>query len=136
METARQIRARNTEYGRQTSLQYRGSVTPYSLVHTSAARSTPLVLLGCLRLYQVLQKSLLCTRHSRDISVGIPTGYGLDGRSSILGRICLVSTASRPTRAPIRRLRRVLQQEAGRPGSEADHSPISNSEVKYDGDIP
>jgi hypothetical protein len=73
---------------------------------------------------------------SRDISVGIVTGYGLDGRGSIPGRgkIFLFSIASRPvlrpTQPPIKWVPGAISLGVKRPGCEADHSPISLVEVE------
>jgi hypothetical protein len=78
---------------------------------------------------------------SRDSSVGITTGYGLDGRGSIPGRVkmflfYIVSRpALRPTLSPIQWIPPVLSPGVKRPGREADHSPQSSSEVKNGGAI-
>jgi hypothetical protein len=72
-----------------------------------------------------------------DSSVGITTGYGLDGRGSNPGRgkIFVFSKASRPalgtTQPPIQWVPGVK-----RPGREADRSAPSSAEIKNDGAIP
>jgi hypothetical protein len=76
---------------------------------------------------------------SRDSSVGIALGYGLD--DGVLGfdsrrglGIFLFTTASRTalgtTQAPIQWVTRALSLGVKRPGCEADHSPPSSAEVK------
>jgi hypothetical protein len=78
---------------------------------------------------------------SWDSSVGIGTGYGLDGRGSTPGRdnIFLFFTASRralrPTQPPIQRAPGVLSSRIKRPGCEAGHLPPSSAEVKNGGAI-
>jgi hypothetical protein len=76
---------------------------------------------------------------SRDSSVGIATGYGLDdqeGRSSSPVRVknFLFSTSSRPalrsTQPPIHRVPEALFPGVKRPGREADHSLPASAEVK------
>jgi hypothetical protein len=73
---------------------------------------------------------------SRDSSVAIETGCGLDGRDSNLGRgkIFLFSTTPRPALRPTQPLIQwvpgALSPEVKRPGRKADHSPPSNAEVK------
>jgi hypothetical protein len=68
---------------------------------------------------------------SRDSSVDIPTGYGLDGRGSIPGRgkrfFC---TPQGPDRSYIQWVPGALSPGVRRPGREADHSLPSNAEVK------
>jgi hypothetical protein len=63
---------------------------------------------------------------SQDSSVGIATGYGLDGRGL---EIFLFDTMSRPalrpTQPPIQWVLGALS-----PGREADHSPPYNAKVK------
>jgi hypothetical protein len=77
---------------------------------------------------------------SRDSSVGIALGYGLDDRDSRvrfpaggLG-IFYFTTASRPalvpTQPPIQWVPGALSLEVKRPMREADHSPPSSAEVK------
>jgi hypothetical protein len=76
---------------------------------------------------------------SRDSSVGIALGYGMDDRGSRydyrwgLG-IFLFTTASRtalePTQPPIRWMPGALSLGVKWPGREADHSPPSSAEVK------
>jgi hypothetical protein len=86
---------------------------------------------------QILAK--LLNFRSRDGSVGIATGYGLDdrgGRSSSPGRVknFLFSTSSRPalgsTQPPIQWVPGALSPKVKRPGREANHSPPLNAEVK------
>jgi hypothetical protein len=71
---------------------------------------------------------------SRDSSVSIAMGYGLNGRSSIL-----YSTESRPalgpTQPPNQWVPAPLSPGVKRPGREADHSPPS-SDVKNGGALP
>jgi hypothetical protein len=77
---------------------------------------------------------------SRDNSVGIALGYGLDDwgsrvRFPALGLgIFLFTTASRtalgPTQPPIQWVPGALPLGVKRLGREADHSPPSNAEVK------
>jgi hypothetical protein len=71
---------------------------------------------------------------SRDSAVGIATGYGLDGlrvrvRILVKVRFFFLSTSLRrvlgPTHPP-----GALFPNVRRPGSEADHSPTNNAEVK------
>jgi hypothetical protein len=77
-----------------------------------------------------------------DSSVGIATGYGLDGPASIPGRgkIFLFSTTCRPalgpTQPPIQWAPGTLYPRIKRPGRKADHSPPSSAEVKNGGAIP
>jgi hypothetical protein len=75
-------------------------------------------------------------------SVGIATGYGLDGKGSIHGRgkifffFSIASTRALETHpAPIQRVPWALFPRLERHGREADHSPPS-SKVKNDGAIP
>jgi hypothetical protein len=88
----------------------------------------------CLCYLDPLKISTCRSNRSRDIAVGIPTSYGLDGRggrSSSPGGIknFLFSTSSRPglgsTQPPIQWARGVNP-----PGREADHSPPANAEDK------
>jgi hypothetical protein len=76
---------------------------------------------------------------SRDSSVGIALGYGLDDRGSRVDSrrglgIFLFTTASRtalgPTQSPIQWVLGALSLGVKRLGSEADHSPPSSAEVK------
>jgi hypothetical protein len=74
--------------------------------------------------------------YSRDSSVGIATGCGLDGRGSIAGRgkIFLFSSPDRlwgPTRHSTQWVPRIK-----RPGRDANHSPPSSAEDKNCGAIP
>jgi hypothetical protein len=79
-----------------------------------------------------------CSFRSRGSSVGVATGYGLDGVLGFDSRrglgIFLFSTASRPalgpTQPPIRWVLRALSPGVKQPGCEADHSPPSSAEVK------
>jgi hypothetical protein len=79
---------------------------------------------------------------SRDSSVSITTGYGLDGRRSILGKgeIFLFSTASRAAQGsaqpPIQWVSGAVSPGVKRPGREADNSPPSSADVKNCGAIP
>jgi hypothetical protein len=79
---------------------------------------------------------------SRDSSVGIATGLGLDDRGSIpsRGKIFLISTASRPalgpTQSPIQWILGAISLGEKRPGSEADYSFPSSVEDKNGGAIP
>jgi hypothetical protein len=81
-------------------------------------------------------------RYVKTCSVGIATGYGLDGRGSIPGRdkIFLFSRESRsalwPTRLPIQWVRGAVSPGVKRQGREADHLPPSSAEVKKGGAIP
>jgi hypothetical protein len=76
---------------------------------------------------------------SRDRSVGIALGYGLDYRSSRFrfpagaGNFSLhhgVQTALGPTQPLIQWVRGALSLGVKRPGREADHSPPSSAEFK------
>jgi hypothetical protein len=73
---------------------------------------------------------------SRDSSVGIATGYGLDGWSSspVGDKIFLLSTSSRTAMGPTQPIIQWAQEGsfAGvkRPERGADHSPPSSAEVK------
>jgi hypothetical protein len=71
----------------------------------------------------------LGSRDRRDSSVGIATGYWLDGWRSIPGRgtIFLFPTESRPalgpTQPPIQCVQEAASSGVKQPGREADHSP-------------
>jgi hypothetical protein len=85
-----------------------------------------------LRNKKILNNPLVCIKvRSRDSSVGIATGYGLDGRDLIpgKGKIFLLSTPSRPALEPTQLLIQwvtgALSSEVKQPGGEADHSPPS-----------
>jgi hypothetical protein len=76
---------------------------------------------------------------SRDSSVGIALGYGLDDRGSRVRfprglEIFLFTTTSRtalgPTQPPIQWVPGALSLGVKQPGREADHSPPSSTEVK------
>jgi hypothetical protein len=77
---------------------------------------------------------------SRDSSVGVTLGYGLDDRGSRVrfpagaGNFSFFTTASRTalglTQPPIQWVLGALSLGAKRPGREADHSPPSSAEVK------
>jgi hypothetical protein len=70
---------------------------------------------------------------SRGSSVGVVTGYGLDGRG--VGVRVLLSTLCRPVLGPTQPH---IQWIPGvkRPGCEADHSPPTTAEVRNGGAIP
>jgi hypothetical protein len=74
---------------------------------------------------------------SRDSSVGIALGYGLDGvlgfdsRGGLGSFLITVSrTALGPTQLPMQWVPGALSLGVKRPGREADHSPPSSAEVK------
>jgi hypothetical protein len=79
-------------------------------------------------------------RKSRDSSVGIALGYGLDDRGSRVRfpagavNFSLPTTASRtdpgPTQPPIQWVTGALSLGVKRPGRESDHSSPSSAEVK------
>jgi hypothetical protein len=81
-------------------------------------------------------------QNSRNISVDIATGYGLQGRGSIPGtaRSFFYSTASRPTlgptQPPLQWVQGNLSPGVNRLGRETDHSPPSSAEVNNGGTIP
>jgi hypothetical protein len=83
----------------------------------------------------------VCEEVNQDSSVGIATGYGVDGWGSIPGRgklfqISISSIASlKPTQSPIQWVSGALSPEVKRPGSKSDHSPPSSAEVKNGGAI-
>jgi hypothetical protein len=71
---------------------------------------------------------------SRDSSVGIATGYGLEGREvgvrvPVRSRI-FFSPAIGPTQPPIQWVSEAVSSGIKRPGREADHSPPTSAEVK------
>jgi hypothetical protein len=77
---------------------------------------------------------------NRDSSVGIATGYRLDGRSSIPGRDKIFSSPQRPDRLwgpPSLLFNGYRGSFPGvkQPGPEADHSPPSSTEVKNCGAV-
>jgi hypothetical protein len=78
---------------------------------------------------------------SRDSSVGIATGYGLDGWCSIPGGGMrfffspLSIPALGPTQSPIQWVPGALSLHVKQPGREADNSPPSSAEVKNGGAI-
>jgi hypothetical protein len=87
----------------------------------------------------IFMKHTRSLSRSRDISVGIATGYGLDdrgGRSSSLGRVknFLFSTSLRPalgsSQPPIKWVPRALSPGVKRQGCQTDHSPPTSAEVK------
>jgi hypothetical protein len=87
--------------------------------------------------------TLLCRLHRNwDSSVGILTGYGLDGVGSIPGRgkNFLFFTACRPTlgpsQPPIQWVLGALSPGVKWQGREADHLPPSSVKVKKGGAIP
>jgi hypothetical protein len=73
---------------------------------------------------------------SRASSVGIATGFGLDGRGSTPGRckVFLFSIVSRPavgpTKPPSQWVPVALSPRIKRQGLKADHPPPSSGEVK------
>jgi hypothetical protein len=76
---------------------------------------------------------------SRDSSVGIALGYGMDDRGfrvrfpAEAGNFSLhhrVQNGSGPTQSPIQWVPGALSLGVKRPGREADHSPPSTTEVK------
>jgi hypothetical protein len=67
---------------------------------------------------------------NRDSSVGIATGYRLDGRG--VG----VRVPVGPTQPPIQWVLGALSPGVKRPVCVADHSPPSDAEVKNDGSMP
>jgi hypothetical protein len=78
----------------------------------------------------------LTEKKSRDSSVGIETGYGLDGggirvrvpvRSRIFSKSRLALGSTQP---PIQWVPGSLSPGVKRPGREADHSPPASAEVK------
>jgi hypothetical protein len=74
----------------------------------------------------------------RDISVGIATGYGLDGPGSIPVRvkILLSSTESTPAVEPIKWVAEALFLGGNAAGREAGHSPPTSAEIKSGRVIP
>jgi hypothetical protein len=80
-------------------------------------------------------------QRSWDRSVGIATGYGMDGPSSISGEQgLLLSIDSKPTlgyiQPPMLRVAGVPSLRLKRQRREADHSNLSSAEVKKGGVIP
>jgi hypothetical protein len=77
-----------------------------------------------------------------DSSVGIATGYRLNGRGSVPGRtkdvslLHSVQTRSGAHQASYPVSTGALSPEEERPGREVDHSPPSSVEIKNDGAIP
>jgi hypothetical protein len=71
-------------------------------------------------------------------SVGIATGYRLDGRTSIPGRdkIFIFSIASRLALGPTQLVPGTVSSGVKQPRSEAVHSTPSSAEVKNAGAIP
>jgi hypothetical protein len=67
-------------------------------------------------------------KESRNSSVGIVLGYGLDDRGSLF--ITASRTALEPTQPPIQWVPGGSFSGVKGPGHEADHSPPSNAEVK------
>jgi hypothetical protein len=112
-----------------------GESSPHS--HTLALVSI-LILSShlCLGLPNHSLQLIYCMHFHIHSAVGIATGYGLDGRGSILGRdkTCLFSTASRIALGPSSLLpngyRGALSPGVKRPGREADNSPPTSAEVK------
>jgi hypothetical protein len=102
------------------------SLVPCSMVQESPPWETQIHVLSCRywlesqRNHNVLHRRRIVK--SRDGSVGIATGYVLDGRGLIFGRSNILSTARRPALGP------VVQWTVGalflgmkRSGREADH---------------
>jgi hypothetical protein len=77
---------------------------------------------------------------SQDSSVGMATGYWLDGQVQFLVGLEFllhsVQIGSRPTQIPIQWEQGTLFSGVKRPGSEADHSSPSSAEVKNGSAIP
>jgi hypothetical protein len=80
---------------------------------------------------------------SRGSSVGIATGYGMDGLCSIPGSARFLSSPERPDQPwgppsllPIQWVPGALSPGVKRKGREAGHSPPSSAEVKNGGAIP
>jgi hypothetical protein len=75
---------------------------------------------------------------SQDISVGVATGYGLEGWGSIpiRGKFFSSPPALRPTVPVIQLSPWGLSSEIKRPGHESDHSPPSSAKFKNAGAIP
>jgi hypothetical protein len=84
----------------------------------------------------------VCSVQSRDISVSIAVGYGLDGQGSIPGRgkILLLSITSRlglgSTQSPIQWVPGAVTLGVKRQEREVDHSLPSCVQVKNGGAIP
>jgi hypothetical protein len=83
-------------------------------------------------------KAVVENMASRDSSVGVATGYGLDGRGvgggvTGGGNKFLFSTSSRPVLGntqPIQWVPWAFPPGVRRPGHEADHSPPASAQVK------
>jgi hypothetical protein len=76
---------------------------------------------------------------SRDSSVAIVTGYGLDSPGSIPGSARFFSSPQRlwgPPSLLFNEYRGALSSGLKRPGREADRSPPSSAKVKNGGAIP
>jgi hypothetical protein len=79
---------------------------------------------------------------TRESSVGVATGYGLEGRSSIPGSLrdffllhrVQTGSGAHPTFHPMGT--RSFFPGVKRQGREANHSPPSNTEVKNGGAVP
>jgi hypothetical protein len=79
------------------------------------------------------------TDQSRDISVGIATGYGLDRRGSITDRekrFFLFFTVSALALRPTQSRNQWVPLSSFPGGNAADHSSSSSTEVKNGGAIP
>jgi hypothetical protein len=74
---------------------------------------------------------------SRDSSVGVVTGYGLDGTGSIPGvaKICSSPTLW-STQPPVHWVAGALSPGVKRLGHVGDHSPASSAELSNGGSIP
>jgi hypothetical protein len=81
---------------------------------------------------------------NRDSSVGITTGYGLDGGGGVDFRQgqdnFFFSIASRtalwPNQPPVQKVLGAASTGVKRQGREADHSPPSSAEIKTEGISP
>jgi hypothetical protein len=102
--------------------------------HLNCANKYAVSLNICKYILRIIFKS-----ESQDRSVGIATGYGLDGRCSIFGR-CKFFIASRPalgpTQPPTQRVLESLSVEVKRPEHEVDHSHPPSAEVNNVGAKP
>jgi hypothetical protein len=87
---------------------------------------------------KLVKNCLHFTWRSRDSTVGIAIGYGLDDRGievrvpvgSRISLLHVVRPALGSTQSPIQWVSRALSQGVKRPGREADHSPPASVENK------